>query len=225
MRAYLLYMNDIRDFPLLSIEQEITYVQRMQEGDSNAKIILIQSKLRLVVSIAFHYINRGLDLEDLIQEGNMGLMRALLKFDLSKECRLSTYATFWVHCYIRHALAFNASLFHSKKDCQGCYSLDASISQENASLGDFLQAEDSLYDTLEKKELLQIYQVLFQELSNRQVQILLERYPLDGTESKTYAEIGEHFGITRQRAFQIECQALQKIRSHPYTKTLKQYID
>ena len=98
------YLREINDVALLSAEEEIELAHRVQEGDPDAREQLIRANLRLVVSIAKRYDNRGLPLQDLIEEGNLGLMRAVERFDPAAECRFSTYATWWIKQGIRRAL-------------------------------------------------------------------------------------------------------------------------
>ncbi|MBQ9327311.1 MAG: sigma-70 family RNA polymerase sigma factor [Solobacterium sp.] len=100
-----IYLQEIGQIPLLTAEQERETAKRAAEGDEDARQLLINSNLRLVVSIAKHYIKRGLSLQDLIQEGNMGLMRAVDKFDYSKGFRFSTYATWWIRQSMIRAIA------------------------------------------------------------------------------------------------------------------------
>ena len=100
-----LYLQEIGSIPLLSAEEEKEIAKRCQEGDEEARMKLISSNLRLVVSIAKKYIKRGLSFQDLIQEGNMGLMRAVEKFDYRKGFRFSTYATWWIRQSMIRAIA------------------------------------------------------------------------------------------------------------------------
>lgn len=99
------YLKEIGAIPLLTPEQEYETAKRVAEGDSTAKELLISSNLRLVVSIAKDYANRGLSFQDLIQEGNIGLMHAVEKFDYSKGFRFSTYATWWIRQSMARAIA------------------------------------------------------------------------------------------------------------------------
>ena len=103
-----MYLKEIGKIELLDAEQEKEIAQRMAKGDEEAKELLINSNLRLVVSIAKKYMNRGLSLLDLIQEGNIGLIKAVDKFDYTKGFKFSTYATWWIRQAITRAIADQA---------------------------------------------------------------------------------------------------------------------
>jgi len=96
MDATQLYLNEIGIAPLLSKEEEVKLARRVQKGEEKARKCMIESNLRLVVKIARRYVNRGLSLLDLIEEGNLGLIRAVEKFDPERGFRFSTYATWWI---------------------------------------------------------------------------------------------------------------------------------
>ncbi len=98
------YLTDINEVPLLTAEEEISLSKRVQRGDLAAREHMIRANLRLVVSIAKNYVNRGLSFMDLIEEGNIGLMKAVEKFDPNAGCRFSTYATWWIKQGIRRSL-------------------------------------------------------------------------------------------------------------------------
>ena len=100
-----LYLKEIGSYPLLSIEEEIELAKKIEQGDEYAKKILAESNLRLVVSIAKRYVGRGLSFLDLIQEGNLGLIKAVDKFDYSKGYKFSTYATWWIRQAITRSIA------------------------------------------------------------------------------------------------------------------------
>lgn len=100
-----LYLRDIGEIPLLTREEEIKLAKQIQKGNAAAKRTMIRANLRLVVSIAKKYANFGVPFLDLIEEGNIGLMRAVEKYDLSKGCKLSTYATWWIKQSIFRGLA------------------------------------------------------------------------------------------------------------------------
>lgn len=103
-----LYLREIGKIPLLNAEEEITLAKKVQTGDKKAKDHMAEANMRLVVSIAKRYVGRGLDLLDLIQEGNTGLLRAVEKFDPDKGFKFSTYATWWIRQAITRAIADQA---------------------------------------------------------------------------------------------------------------------
>ena len=103
-----MYLKDIGKVPLLSAEKEVELAKRMEEGDEEAKRTLSEANLRLVVSIAKRYVGRGMQFLDLIQEGNLGLMKAVEKFDYTKGFKFSTYATWWIRQAITRAIADQA---------------------------------------------------------------------------------------------------------------------
>lgn len=103
-----MYLREIGRYPLISFEQEINLAKRVEKGDQDAVQTLANSNLRLVVSVAKKYMNRGMSLQDLIQEGNIGLMRAVEKYDYTKGFKFSTYATWWIRQAITRAIADQA---------------------------------------------------------------------------------------------------------------------
>ncbi|MHB8175706.1 MAG: sigma-70 family RNA polymerase sigma factor, partial [Thermoleophilia bacterium] len=103
-----MYLRDIGRIPLLSAAQEVSLAKRMERGDMDAKSRLVEANLRLVVSIAKRYLGRGLSFLDLIQEGNLGLIRAVEKFDYRRGYKFSTYATWWIRQAVTRAIADQA---------------------------------------------------------------------------------------------------------------------
>ena len=103
-----MYLKEIGKIPLLTPEQELEIAQRMHEGDESARQAMTEANLRLVVSIAKRYVGRGMQLLDLIQEGNLGLLKAVEKFDYTKGYKFSTYATWWIRQSITRAIADQA---------------------------------------------------------------------------------------------------------------------
>ncbi len=104
------YLEEIRSFPLLDEETEMELARRIQAGDEQARRRMIEANLRLVVHLAKHYQNRGLPIEDLIEEGNLGLIRAVERFDPDFNCRFSTYAVWWIRQYMSRALVSQSKL-------------------------------------------------------------------------------------------------------------------
>lgn len=105
MEALRLYLKDIKDIPLLTAEQEITLARRVRKGDSKARRHMIQSNLRLVINLAKKYSHFGVSMMDLIEEGNLGLIKAVTKYDPRMGYRFSTYAAWWIKQYITRAIA------------------------------------------------------------------------------------------------------------------------
>jgi RNA polymerase primary sigma factor len=104
-KAEKLYMKDLRKLPVITMEEEKEYARRIAKGDPVARKKMIEANLRLVVKIARKYMHQGISHLDLIEEGNLGLIRAVEKFDASRNCRFSTYATWWIRQSIERAIA------------------------------------------------------------------------------------------------------------------------
>lgn len=105
MDAIKLYLKDIKDIPLLTPEEELSIARRIQKGDAKARRDMIRCNLRLVINIAKRYSRFGVPFLDLIEEGNLGLMKAVVKFDPKRGYRFSTYAAWWIKQHITRALA------------------------------------------------------------------------------------------------------------------------
>jgi len=268
-----MYLREIGRIPLLSGADEVSLAKRMAKGDEIAKRRLSEANLRLVVSIAKKYIGRGLQLLDLIQEGNTGLMRAVEKFDYRKGYKFSTYATWWIRQAITRAIADQARTIripvhmietinklirvqrqlvqdlgrepmpeeiaaemgievdkveHILKISQETVSLESPVGEEEDSkLGDFLEDKESL-----SPQESAIYQLLkghvdefLDSLSPREQKILRMRFGLNEEgRAHTLEEVGQEFGVTRERIRQIEAKALQKLKKHEESQKLKDYL-
>ena len=267
-----MYLKEIGKISLLSLEEELELSRRVVDGDESAKRKLAESNLRLVVSIAKRYVGRGMLFLDLIQEGNIGLMKAVDKFDSSKGYKFSTYATWWIRQAITRAIAdqartirvpvhmvetINRMTRHQRqltlelnrepteeeiaermkipvdkvreiiKISQDPVSLDTPIGEEEDShLGDFIPDERSMspeeYATNEilKDEI----STVLMTLTDREEQVLKLRFGLiDGT-CRTLEEVGQIFGVTRERIRQIEAKALRKLRHPSRSKKLRDFM-
>lgn len=266
-----MYLREIGQYPLLGPDEEVQLAKRIAKGDQNAKMRLAQANLRLVVSIAKKYIGRGLSLLDLIQEGNMGLMRAVEKFDFTKGFKFSTYATWWIRQAITRAIADQARTIripvhmvetinrlireqrrlvqelgrepspeeiakamkipvdkveHIMKISQETVSLESPVGEEEDShLGDFIPSAELGPEEQAVYQLLRDHVGEFlQFLSPREQKILRMRFGLDDGRTHTLEEVGEEFGVTRERIRQIEAKALQRLKKHEESHKLKDYL-
>ena len=267
-----MYLKEIGRINLLTSDEEFEYAKRAEEGDEEAKRMLAESNLRLVVSIAKRYVGRGMLFLDLIQEGNIGLMKAVDKFDPTKGYKFSTYATWWIRQAITRAIADQARTIRVPvhmvetinklariqrqltqelnreptdeeiakklgisiekvrevyKISQDPVSLETPIGEEDDShLGDFIKDERTMgpeeYATVEmlKEEL----RGVLATLTDREEKVLRLRFGLDDGQCRTLEEVGQIFGVTRERIRQIEAKALRKLRHPSRSRKLKDFL-
>src|ERR671930_272474 len=197
--ALQLFLREAGRHPLLNAAQEVELAKRIERGDMNAKQTMIQSNLRLVVSIAKNYRNQGLPFLDLIQEGTLGLIRAVEKFDWRRGYKFSTYATWWIRQAVARALADKARTIR----------MPVHIVERLQKMN---RAERILWTQLGREPTLRS-EALKQALSAlpwRERQVLILRYGLADSEPKTLEEIGRRLGLTRERVRQIELESLRR---------------
>src|ERR1022692_656736 len=235
-----LFLKDIGKVRLLTAQEEVDLAKRIWRGDLAAKQKMVESNLRLVVSIAKNYRNQGLPFLDLIQEGTIGLVRAAEKFDYRRGFKFSTYATWWIRQAVARALADKARTIRmpvhvveklnkivrseSKLSAQTPVALEKPVGDEEESeFGHFLTDEnvplpDEAAEVAMRKETLRN---ILSTLSHRERRVLELRYGLDGEHPRTLDEVGRTFNVTRERIRQIENQSLKKLRALADSHSLK----
>ena len=274
------YLKEIGRINLLTPAEELELSKKIKNGDENAKNKFIESNLKLVVSIAKKYLNRGLSFLDLIQEGNLGLIKAVEKFDYEKGFKFSTFATWWIKQAITRAIADQSKLIRVPvhmvettnklikmqrnltqnlgrdvsleelaiamqwyiKDTeipnvnkvkeilklnQDTISLEVSVGEEEDSkLADFIQ-DSSAISPIESATYFQLREQLSDVISTLNVKeqkVIKLRFGLEDGVTRTLEEVGERFGVTRERIRQIEDKALKKLRHPLRCEKLKDYL-
>jgi RNA polymerase primary sigma factor len=237
------YLDAIRVYPLLSSCDEVELAKRARAGDAAAQERLVCSNLRFVVSVAKKYQNLGVPLADLVNEGNIGLMRAARRFDETKGVKFISYAVWWIRQAVFQALAEHSRPVRLPVGkagewgrCRGegrelgavgsSLSLDAPVSNESATqLIDVLADETSEMpdEPMLDGDLTDATEQALTVLSPRELDITRRYFGLNGLEPMTLEEIGETFGITRERVRQIKDRALRKLRQSPQAAALASY--
>ncbi|MDX1416953.1 MAG: sigma-70 family RNA polymerase sigma factor [Candidatus Promineifilaceae bacterium] len=265
-----LHLNEATES--LSVD-EIDELVRIREVGDAARALLIRANTRLVVSIAKKYRGRGLQFLDLIQEGNVGLMKAVEKYDYRRGNRFSTYATWWIRQAVTRALANHGRTIRIPAHLGGRISKLYQMAQEleqqfgrqptaeeiavrmelpaervrwmlrtsrqpvhlerpvgdesDAELGDFIEDNDAPppVEAVAQNMLTEEIGDILDQLTPREARILRLRYGLQDGESRTLKEVGEMFGLSRERIRQLEKEALRKLRHPNFAGHLRQYLN
>ena len=276
LAAEKIYLNEIGTYPLLTAEEEaeLGRIIHDESGEKQeaAKKKLAESNLRLVVSIAKKFIGRGLPLMDLIQEGNIGLLKAVDRFDYTMGNRFSTYAAWWIKQSIMRALAdqsrnirvpvhvaesINRLLKDQKELAQklgheptveelseetgipvekitemlnsslDSISIDSSVGEDNSTLQDYIsddQSSNAPDFEITQKMLKEELNKALDSLDERERSVLEYRYGLKDGNVHTLEEIGNMYGITRERVRQIESRAIRKLKYTDENHDLKEFL-
>jgi RNA polymerase primary sigma factor len=229
------YLKRIGRGRLLAKEEELTLARQARAGDEDTRRRLVEKNLRLVVSVAKRYRGMGLPFEELIQEGNIGLMTAVERFDPEMGDRFSTYATWWVRQAIGRAIADKGRVVRlpvhagekARKTARVRNALSALLGREPtyeevaSELREFVEDEgasempDGVIRQMENARLIEA----IEGITDRERHVLVRRYGLDGRESATLAELGEELGTTRERVRQLQRNAerrLSTLMTHAY---------
>ena len=266
------YLNEIRQFPRLTAEQERELARRCAEGDEEAIRTMVNSNLRLVVSVAREYAGRGVPLLDLIQEGSIGLLVAAKKFDYTLDFRFSTYATKWIRqgvtrCLISHGNLIRVPL-HTAEKMRKVLAVRQALLQENGQQPTAMQiarrsglAKDKVEKLLDmipeicsldapageedtalralledvhapqpqeqliREELNHTMEQLLGMLSERQQQILRLHFGMDDGVCHSLEEISGMLGVSKERARQIERQAMEKLKKCGASMGLEDFLE
>ncbi len=267
------YLSDIGKIDLLTPEEEADLARRIREGDENALEKLTKSNLRFVVSVAKQYQNQGLSLSDLINEGNVGLMKAAKRFDETKGFKFISYAVWWIRQSILQAIVEYSRIVRLPLNKVGSYnkvneaymsfvqefereptqeelaealgitpkevrdmlkgnskhvSFDAPIKSDDGDSTMLDLMPDNLSGTPDGVLLKQSLKVEVDEglrmLTTRENEVLSAYYGLNGRQSMTLEEIGEMYGLTRERVRQIKERAIRRLRKSYNRNDLRSYL-
>jgi len=266
------YLQEIAKVDLITADEEVELAQRIKAGDEKALEKLVKANLRFVVSVAKQYQNQGLTLPDLINEGNLGLIKAARRFDETRGFKFISYAVWWIRQSILQALAEQSRIVRLPLNKIGSINkinkayakleqelerppsveeladeLDMSVQDVKESLKNagrhvsmdapLVEGEDSnLYDVLKAGDMPHPDQELMQEslrteieralktLNPREADVIRLYYGLNGNHPMTLEEIGEAFGLTRERVRQIKEKAIRRMKHNSRSKILKKYL-
>ena len=220
------YFKEISEIVLLTPAEEIDLAVRIKKDDQRALKKLVNANLRFVVSVAKNYQNHGLSLEDLINEGNLGLMKAAYRFDETRGFKFISYAVWWIKQSILQAIAEKTRMIRLPLNRVGTLTKIGKVyshleqEYERAPTSEEIAEDSDVMDESLKEDVNHILNTL----SQREARILRLYYGLAGEKPHTLEEIGVMFKLTRERVRQIKEKALLKLRHSSRSKTLLQYL-
>ncbi len=246
-----IYLKQIENIPVLTREQEEVCARKVSKGNEREKERLIVSNLRFVVSIAVRYQNLGLPLMDLINEGNMGLLRAVEKFDVSKGYKFISYARWWIRHFILKAIfeqstsiklplkyatqlskrgeSDDSETVQRLKKIYRPVSLDQKLSEDNNSDTIMDLVDDSKYDLPDKiaieENLREIINEVMLKLKPIERDVINRHFGLNGKRPLTLKEIGERYNLTKERIRQIEHTALDKLKYPMRKRKIMDFVE
>ncbi len=251
------YLSEIGLIPLLDAREELALSERVQAGDAEARRHMIEANLRLVVSVARPFVGRGVALMDLIAEGNLGLIRAVEKFDPARRLRFSTYAVWWIREAVQHAIMHHgrtvrlpvhvlrelAQVLRADRELAARLGTAPSLEQVAVAVGKSVQEVAELFRVSERVGSLdaaieageralighiqerdehpqgatpaissETLATWMAALTERQRAVMQRRFGLEGMPLQSLAEIGRELGISRERARQLQEDALRRLR-------------
>lgn len=206
------YLKSIADFPTLTRDEELDLAIKAKNGDQEAINKLVESNLKFVVSIAKGYRGLGVPFSDLIMEGNMGLYKAIEKFDPSKGTKFITYAVWWIRYQI--SVAIDKFKGNSEEVLADEYTMECveDTDYENYDTNDINQEFENDITVLQSKT--QAVDELMKCLKDREVKILSMYFGLYGEKEKTLTEISKEFHMSSERVRQIVSTSLTKLKSN-----------
>ncbi len=215
MRTFERYLCDIGRERLLTPEEEAGLARRSQAGDESARRRLVSANLRFVVSVARGFRGRGVPLVDLVNEGNLGLLRAAMRFDAGRGVRFISYAHFWVRRAMLRAIADAESPRPPSGLRPARVSLDAPVGDARTTLAEVLADEraGSPEERVARLGLRRAIESSLVDLPPRERRAVRRYFGLDGSPPHTLAEIADDLGVTRERARQLKEQGLARLRA------------
>ena len=240
------YLQEIGREDLITVEEEVELAQRIRKGDRAALEKLTRANLRFVVSVAKQYQNQGLSLPDLINEGNLGLIKAAEKFDETRGFKFISYAVWWIRQSILQALAEQSRIVRlplnqvgSLNKISKAFSISDTLKVSGRHISvdaPFVEGEDnSLLDVLVNDDSPMADRSLVNESLSREIdralstltereKEIIQMFFGIGTQEMTLEEIGDKFGLTRERVRQIKEKAIRRLRQNSRSKLLKSYL-